>query len=124
MLDSLVEKVKKTDSQVWKWILGVLIAIGLAVLIWYLKRQADKVAVLEAEKQLADERVKDAETKAANETDENLARALREEAERLRAQAAEIDTRLIVAKKEIEEAKKRVDNAQDWKQLEEEAGRK
>lgn len=124
MLDSLVEKAKKTDSRVWKWILGVVIAILVALVIWFIKRQSDRVAVLEAEKKLADERAKDMEAKAQNEADENLAKALKEEAERLRAEAAELDTQLIEARTEVEEAKKRVDNVDSWKKLEEEARRK
>lgn len=121
MLTKLTEKIKNTDSRVWKWILGVLVTVGVALLGWYIKRQAGKVAVLEAEKKLADERAKDAEVEARNEADKNLARALKEEAERLRAKAAGINARLIIAKAENEAAKKRVDDAKDWEQLEKEA---
>jgi hypothetical protein len=121
LTDSLVAKAKKTDSRVWKWILGVVIAVLVAFVVWYIKRQSDKVAFLKAQKALADERAKDMEVGAQNETDENLARELKEEAERLRAEAARIDTELIHARKETEEAKKRVDNVKDWKKLEDEA---
>lgn len=121
MLDSLIEKVKKTDSRVWKWILGILIGISVALLVWWLKRQSDKIARLEAEKKLAEERAKDMKVRAENEKDSNLAKALKEEAERLRAQAAEIDTRLIQAKAEAEAAKKRIDDAKTWEELEKEA---
>lgn len=121
MLDSLVEKAKKTDSRVWKWFLGIGIAILVALAIWYIKRQSDRIAVLEAEKALATERAKDLEVKAQNEADEKTAKALKEEAERLRAKAAELDTQLIAARKETEAAKKRVDNVDSWKKLEDEA---
>jgi hypothetical protein len=121
MLDSLIEKVKQTDSRVWKWILGILIGISVALLVWWLKRQSDKIARLEAEKKLAEERAKDMKVQAENEKDTNLAKALKEEAERLWAQAAEIDTRLIQAKAEAEAAKKRVDDAKTWEELEKEA---
>lgn len=121
MLYGLVEKAKKTDSRVWKWLLGIGIAILVALAIWFIKRQADRVAVLEAEKKLAEERAKDLEVRAQNEADEKTAKALKEEAERLRAKAAELDTELIATRTEIEAAKKRVDNVDSWKKLEEEA---
>lgn len=121
MLDKLIEKAKKTDSRVWKWLLGVLIGLGVLVMAWYTWRQSNKVARLEAEKKLADERAKDMKVKAENEKDTNLAKALKQEAERLRAEAAKIDQELGKAKARIEAAKKRVDNAKSWKELEDEA---
>lgn len=121
MLDKLIEKAKKTDSRVWKWLLGILIGLGVLALAWYAWRQSNKVARLEAEKKLADERAKDMKVQAENEKDENLAKALKEEAERLREKAAEIDEELGKAKTEVEAAKKRIDDAKSWKELEDEA---
>lgn len=121
MLDKLIEKAKKTDSRVWKWLLGILITIGIGFLAWYVYRQANKIARLEAEKKLADEQAKDMKVKAENERDANLAKALREEAERLREEAARIDKELGKTKAEVEAAKKRIDDAKSWKELEDEA---
>jgi hypothetical protein len=120
MLNKLVEKAKKSGSA-WKWILGIVIAIVLVFVAWMLKRQADKIAALEAEKKLADEKAKDMELRAKQEKDAAMAKALREEAEKLRAQAAERETALIALKKQNEEAKKAVDNAKDWQELEKQA---
>lgn len=120
MLNKLVEKAKKSGNA-WKWVLGIVIAIVLAFVIWMLKRQADKIAVLEAEKKLADEKAKDMELQAKHEKDSAMAKALREEAEKLRAKAAERDTELKALKKQTEEAQKAVNNAKNWQELEKQA---
>jgi hypothetical protein len=121
MLDKLVEKAKKTDSKVWKWILGAAIAAIVIFALWWLKRRYDELQRLRAEKKLAEEHQKDIELQAENEKDANLAKALKEEADRLNTRVKERETEIMAREKEYEEAKKRVDNAKNWKQLENEA---
>lgn len=121
MLDNIVDKAKKTNSKTWKWILGVTIAVMLAFALWWLKRRYDELQRLRAEKELTEERQKDMALQAENEKNANLAKALKEEADRLNTRVKERETELIAREREYEEAKKRVDNAQDWKQLENEA---
>lgn len=121
MLDSLVTKAKKTNSKVWKWILGVTIALILAFAIWWMKRRYDELQRLRAEKKLTEERQKDMELEAKNEKDANLAKALTEEADRLNTRVKERETEIMSREKEYNEAKKRVDDAKDWKKLEDEA---
>lgn len=120
MLSKLVDKAKKSGN-VWKWILGIVIAIVLTFVAWMLKRQADKIAVLEAEKKLADEKAKDMELQAKQEKNAAMAEALREEAVKLRAKAAAREAELEVLRKQNEEAQKAVDNAKNWQELEKQA---
>lgn len=120
MLSKLVDKAKKSGN-VWKWILGIVIAIVLTFVAWMLKRQADKIAALEAEKKLADEKAKDMELQAKQEKNAAMAEALREEAVKLRAKAAACEAELEVLRKQNEEAHKAVDNAKNWQELEKQA---
>lgn len=121
MLDSLVTKAKSSDSTTWKWVLGVCIAvlvIGAAIWVAWMR---SRIARLEAEKALLDERAKDLATKAANEESEATAKALMSEAERLRSEAAGLDERFRTEKAAFEEAEKRVNDAKNWDDLEHEA---
>ncbi len=120
MLNKLVEKAKKSKGA-WKWILGIAVVVVLAFVVWMLKRQADKIAVLEAEKKLADEKARDMELQARQERNAAMAKALREEAEKLRAKVAERGAALTALKKQNREAKKAVDNAKNWQELEKQA---
>lgn len=120
-MDKLVNKAKKTNSKTWKWILGVTISVMLVFALWWLKRRYDELQRLRAEKELTEERQKDMALQAENEKNANLAKALKEEADRLNTCVKERETELIAHEREYEEAKKRVNNAQDWKQLENEA---
>lgn len=121
MLDSLVTKAKKTNSKTWKWILGGTIALILVFAVWWMKRRYDELQRLRAEKKLTEERQKDMELEAKNEKDANLAKALKEEADRLNTRVKERETEIMAREKEYEEAKKRIDDAKDWKKLEDEA---
>jgi len=121
VLDSLVTKAKSSDSTTWKWVLGVCIAvlvIGAAIWVAWMR---SRIARLEAEKALLDERAKDLATKAANEESEATAKALMSEATRLRSEAAGLDERFRTEKAAFEEAEKRVNDAKNWDDLEHEA---
>ncbi len=121
MLDKLVAKAKKTDSKVWKWILGAAIVAIVIFAAWMLKRKYDELQRLRAEKNLDAERQKDMETQAKNEKDQNLAKALSEEADLLNTRVKERETAIMAKERAYEEAKKRVNDAKNWKQLEDEA---
>lgn len=121
MLDKLIDKSKKTDSRVWKWILGVAIAFTIALAAWWLKRRYAELQRLRAEKKLTEERQKDMELQVKNEEDAKLAKVLEEEADRLNTRIKERETDIIAKEREYEEAKKRIDDAKSWKKLEDEA---
>ena len=118
MLDKLVTKAKKTDKKWWKWILGVVIAIGVFFVAWRLKRMYDELNKLRALQKLAAEKAKDAKVEAENEKDSDMAKALREEAEKLVAEAAEYSTKIKELETQTKAAKEAVDNAKNWDQLE------
>jgi hypothetical protein len=86
-----------------------------------LKRKYDELQRLRAEKRLDAERQKDMETESKNEENKNLAKALAEEADRLNTRVKERETEIIAKERAYEEAKKRIDDAKSWKQLEDEA---
>lgn len=121
MLDNLVTKAKKTSSSVWKWVLGCCIAVLVFFAAWMLKRKYDELVRLRAEKKLAEERKKDMELQALNEKDENMAKAFKTEADYLNTRVEEREVEIMAKEREYIEAKKRVHNARNWKQLEDEA---
>jgi uncharacterized protein HemX len=121
VLDSLVSKAKKTKSSVWKWILGVCIAVIVVFAAWMLKRKYDELVRLRAEKRLDAERQKDMELRAKTEENKNLAKAFSEEADRLNTRVKERETDIMAKEREYVEAKKRIDDAKDWHALEKEA---
>lgn len=120
-LNGLVAKAKKTESSTWKWILGVCIAAIVIFAAWMLKRKYAELQRLRAEKNLDAERQKDMETQAKNEKDQNLAKALSEEADLLNTRVKERETDIMAKERAYEEAKKRVNDAKNWKELEDEA---
>jgi len=121
VLDSLVTKAQESKSTVWKWVLGAGIVLLIIAAVAWIAWMRSRIARLEAEKALADERAKDMETHAKNEKDEKLAEALMSEAERLRSEADAVDERLRTEKAAFDEARKRVERAKTWKDLEDEA---
>jgi flagellar biosynthesis/type III secretory pathway M-ring protein FliF/YscJ len=122
VLDSLVTKAKESDSNTWKWVLGICIVLLVVAAGIWIAWMRSRIARLEAEKALLDERAKDMAVHAANEKDEQTAKALMLEAVRLRDEAAAVDTRLRARKAELEEAERRVKDAKSWDDLEREAG--
>ena len=121
MLTTFVKKAEATTKKYWKWILGIVIAVLVAYVIWRIKRQQDEIEILRAEKELFEERAKDAKTAAANEKDEDMAAALRAKAEAYEAAAAEKDTKIKAVESRIKREKDEVKAAQDWKALEDAA---
>lgn len=121
MLDKLIEKAKKTDKRWWKWILGVLIALLVAFVAWRLYRMKKELDRLRVEKLNASEKAKDLRVQAENEKNEAMAKALREEADRLVAESAEIDTNMKRLESDTKAAQEAVKNAKDWKELEAQA---
>lgn len=121
MLDKLIEKAKKTDKRWWKWILGVLIALLVAFVAWRLYRMKKELDRLRVEKLNAAEKAKDLRMQAENEKNAAMAKALREEADRLVAESAEIDTNMKRLESDTKAAQEAVKNAKDWKELEAQA---
>ena len=121
MLDKLIEKAKKTDKRWWKWILGVLIALLVAFVAWRLYRMKKELDRLRVEKLNASEKAKDLRMQAENEKNAAMAKALREEADRLVAESAEIDTNMKRLESDTKAAQEAVKNAKDWKELEAQA---
>ena len=121
MLDTLVTKAKKTESSVWKWILGSGIAVLVIFAAWMLKRKYNELVRLRAEGALAKERKKDMELQAKNEKDLVLAEAFKAEADYLSERVKERKDAIEAKERAYVEAKKRVDDAKNWKELEDEA---
>ena len=121
MLDNLVNKAKKTDSAIWKWILGVCIALIVIFAAWMLKRKYDELVRLRAEKSLAEERKKDMELQAKNEQDEKLVKAFEAEAVHLAERVKKREEDILTKEREYVEAKKSIDDAKTWDELENEA---
>jgi uncharacterized protein HemX len=120
-LNALVDKAESTTKKYWKWILGVVIVVIVVFVLWLLKRQKDKIAKLEAEKMMQEEHAKDLEAQAEAEEHEDLAQALRDEAQKLRDGVAEREKVIEAEKKSYADAKAAVDRAQDWRELEKQA---
>jgi len=121
VLDNLVNKAKKTDSAIWKWILGVCIALIVVFAAWMLKRKYDELVRLRAEKSLAEERKKDMELQAKNEQDEKLVKAFEAEAVHLAERVKKREEDILTKEREYVEAKKSIDDAKTWDELENEA---
>ena len=121
MLTKLLNKAKKTNSKTWKWLLGVLIAIIVFFVAWRLKRMYNELQKLKTLQKLTADKAKDTEMEAENEKDSNMAKALREEAEKLTTRAAEYDTEIKHLESQTTTAKEAVDNAKNWKELENQA---
>lgn len=121
MLPSLVEKAKQTKIPIWKWVLGFLIGTLVLLGAWWLHRRLSELRKLRAEKRLVEERQKDMAMMAANEKDADMAAALREEAAHLEAQRKKLEAELIAQEREYAETKKRINDAENWQELEKEA---
>lgn len=121
MLEQLVNKAKNTSSTTWKWVIGCCIAVLVLYATWWLKRRNGEIARLRTERNLLDERYLDMKIQAQREKDKKLAQALQEEADNLYHQVKGREFEIINKEKEYVEAKKRVAEAKDWRQLEAEA---
>ena len=120
-MNKLIDKAEKTNSKIWKWVLGIVISLILTFTLWWLKRRYDELQRLRVEKKLVEERRKDMELQTVNEKDANMAKAFREEAEKLVTRAAEYDTEIKYMESQTAIAKEAVDNAKNWKELEDQA---
>lgn len=121
VLNSLVDKAESTTKKYWKWILGVVIAIVIGIGVWLLKWQRDKIAKLESEKAMQEEKYKDLVAQAEAEKHEGKAKALRDEAEKLRNKVDEREEVIAAEKKAYADSKAAVDRAKNWRELEKQA---
>jgi len=121
MLTSLVTKAKQTKIPIWKWVLGFLIGTMVLLGAWWLHRRLNELRKLRAEKRLVEERQKDMAMMAANEKDADMAVALREEAQALEDQSKWLTEELTAREREYAETKKRINDAENWQELEKEA---
>lgn len=121
MLTSFVTKAKTTTKKYWKWILGVLIALIVGYVSWRLRRQANEIESLRADRLLFEMRARDLKMRAENERDDASAQVLREKAEAYEAAAADKETKIQAAVQRNKAAKESVENAQNWKELEKQA---
>jgi len=121
MLTSLVTKAKQTKIPIWKWVLGFLIGTMVLLGAWWLHRRLNELRKLRAEKRLVEERQKDMAMMAANEKDADMAVALREEAQALEDQSKLLTEELTAREREYAETKKRINDAENWQELEKEA---
>lgn len=122
MLANLVEKAKATTKKWWKWILGGLIAIGVFFVAWKLSKQAKEIIRLKAELMLQQEKAADLDLQIKNAANTQLVYTLRARAEQAVADAAVLAMELGKKKKEYEERKALVEAAQNWNDLEAQAG--
>jgi len=117
MLEGTVKKAKAATKRWWKWILGGVIALLLIFVAWKLRRQAQKIVELEAEKHLAEEKTKNMELLAREEKDSAVAEALQQEAIRLRAGVDTRQKEIDAARKVTENLQRAVDTAKSWQEL-------
>ena len=122
MLANLVEKAKATTKKWWKWILGGLIALGVFFVAWKLSKQAKEIIRLKAELMLQQEKAADLDLQIKNAANTQLVYTLRARAEQAVADAAVLAMELGKKKKEYEERKALVEAAQNWNDLEAQAG--
>ena len=83
-IQSLIDRAKATTKKWWKWILGGLIALLVGYVAWKLRKQANELAALEAERSAMKEFIKDVEARAKASLDKAQADQLRAEADKLK----------------------------------------
>ena len=116
-MDKLIEKAKK--STWWKWLFAILIAFGVLFLLWMIRRKNNQLRHLRAEKLLAEEQAKDFAAQAELQDNASIAHALREESGRLVAEADKVDKKIKKLESDLTIAKKKVQDATTWSELEE-----
>jgi len=120
-LNNLVNKAESATKKWWKWFLGAAIVIAVAVGLWLLRRQCGKIAKLEAEKLMREEHIKDLIAEAEVEEHENMAEALRNEAQKLRDEVIVREEVIASEKRAYARARAAIDRAQTWQELEKQA---
>ena len=124
MLNKLLQKAKNADSRFWKWVLAGFIALLVFFVLWRIKKMKDKIAKLEADRDLFNEQVKDMKNTALTEKNVELAKVLMEEANKLEQGVLERTVGLENAKREYSQALNAVNDAKTWAELRRLAGRK
>jgi len=122
VLSSLLAKAKKATFKYWKWILGVIVALLVFFAIWRMKRLKERIAKLEAERDLFGESVKDMRRSAQSEKNSSLAKALKDEAELLEAGVMEHETEIMGLTRDLDNTRKAVNDAKTWAELRRLAG--
>jgi hypothetical protein len=117
MLNSLVKKAESAKSKWWKWLLGALITVVLAIGVWRLARIKDELRDLKLAKLLADDRVADLKLKkmqAKHDAEMNELQVRIAKAEKIREDRIRV---LKASELEYAKAKEAVDKAKNWKEL-------
>lgn len=105
----------------WKWILGGLIVLGALFMAWRLRRQAGEIDRLKADVAQSKELVKDLQVRIQAEKNSALAKALQEEVAHIQADIVGREANIKVLAQQYDEAKKKVDAAKNWKDLDDQA---
>lgn len=113
-----------TLKKYWYLFLAGFVVLWIAYLIWRVKRQQSAIDVLEADKKLFEERLKDLELRQKNAKTVEDADALKLEILRLQEKMVmnSIDQKL--AAKERDAQKAAVAAASDWVELQKQVGKK
>lgn len=116
-IQSLIDRAKATTKKWWKWILGGLIALLVGYVAWKLRKQANELAALEAERSAMKEFIKDVEARAKASLDKAQADQLRAEADKLKEIVAKRESELADLQKAYAQQKKLIDAAKTWDDL-------
>jgi hypothetical protein len=113
-LPALAEAQKSSSSAIWKWILGGVITIVAALVLWKMRRQAAKITQLENEKSELQAKLDESLInlkQAKNNTD---TATLVSDLGALHKQIQERDATLIGAKAWVEQAREDLRKVTTW----------
>ena len=110
MLESLLEKLEKTDSRFWTFVLGVLATLLVGSALYTKRRMGNKKKILENRSKTQSLLASTAESSEEAEAMVNQARATRAAVIDLDQKIKDIDAR-------VESAKKRIDAARNIDEL-------
>ena len=105
----------------WKWILGGLIALVVIFTAWRLRRQAAEIDRLRGEVAKDRELVQDLQVRIQAEKNTALAKALQDEVAHIQADVMGREAGIQLLEQQYADAKKKVDDAKNWKDLDNQA---
>lgn len=105
----------------WKWMLRGFVALTVIYAAWRLRRQAAEIARLRADIAQSKELIEDLEVRIRTEKNAALAKALQEEVVRIEVDIARREADIKTLTQQYDEAKKKVDAAKNWKDLDAQA---
>jgi len=118
MLDKLLKKAESTSSKIWKWLLGIFIAIGAFILTIKLKNAKNKVVKLQAESVILKSKAKDMVLDAKEAEHRELADIMRKEAAKLVVDSQEMKLEAEKVERYVEKTRSLINQAKAWREIE------